>query len=165
MTFAAKIEVRLPKMNSQSFEALLDRAAALCGIEPEYWDIFGRHHVTTTQAKQAILRAMGWAAGSAEELEKSLADHARREWQRLAPATVVAMEADDVDLPLHLPAESLGETVTVTVRREDGAADTFSFSAGELPQTGSIDMEGRTWVRKRARLPIRFAGWDITRSP
>ncbi len=68
-------------MNPQSFEALLDRAAALCGIEPEYWDIFGRHHVTTTEGKQAILRAMGWAAGSAEELEKSLADQARREWR------------------------------------------------------------------------------------
>lgn len=156
MTFAAKIEVRLPKMNPQSFEALLDRAAALCGIEPDYWDIFGRHHVTTTQAKQAILRAMGWAAASAEELEKSLADHARREWQRLAPEAVVAMEADDVDLPLHLPAESLSETVTLTVRREDGAVDTFSFGASGLPQTGSIDMEGRTWVRKRARLPIHL---------
>jgi 4-alpha-glucanotransferase len=135
---------------------MLDRAAALCGIEPAYWDIFGRHHVTTIGGKQAILRAMGWAAGSAEELEKSLADHARSEWQRLAPATVVAMEADDVDLPLHLPAECLGESVTVTVRREDGAADTFSFRASELQQTGSIDMDGKTWVRKRIRLPIHL---------
>ncbi|MGA7239984.1 MAG: 4-alpha-glucanotransferase, partial [Bryobacteraceae bacterium] len=101
-------------MDSQSFEALLDRAAALCGIEPEYWDIFGRHHVTTTEGKQAILRAMGWAAGSTDELEKSLADHVRREWQLLAPATIVAMEADDVDLPLHLPAENLGDAVSVT---------------------------------------------------
>ena len=50
----------------------------------------------------------------------------------------MAMEADDVDLPLHLPAENLGETVTVTVRREDGAADTFSFQRKRAP-TNRID--------------------------
>jgi 4-alpha-glucanotransferase len=143
-------------MNSQSFEALLDRAAALCGIEPGYWDIFGRYHVTTIEGKQAILRARGWTAGSAEELEKSLADHLRVEWKRLTPATLVAMEADDVDVPLHLPAECLGDAVAITVHREGGATDTFSFRASELPQTGEIAFDGQTWVRKRARLPIHL---------
>src|SRR5580700_10530286 len=107
-------------MSSNPFEVLLDRAAALCGIEPEYWDIFGRHRVTTIEGKQAILRAMGWAVGGVEELERSFAEHTRSESQRLAPATVVAMKSDEVDLPLHLPAECLGDTVTITLRREDG---------------------------------------------
>src|ERR1700742_3410103 len=105
-------------MSSQSFETLLDRAAALCGIEPEYWDIFGRHHVTTKEAKQAILRAMGWAAGSAEELERSFAERARREWQRLTPPAVVAMECDNMELPLSVRADAQGETVQIEVRRE-----------------------------------------------
>jgi 4-alpha-glucanotransferase len=143
-------------MSSQSFETLLDRAAAFCGIEPEYWDIFGRRHITTTEGKQAILRAMGWAAGSADELERSLAEYARRDWQRLAPATIVAMESDEVDVPVQIPAECLGEAVTISVMREDGGGESFSFRAGELPQTGSIEMDGRTWVRLRGRLPIRL---------
>jgi 4-alpha-glucanotransferase len=143
-------------MNSQSFEALLDRAAAICGIEPGYWDIFGRYHVATIEGKQAILRARGWAAGSAEELERSLAEHVRSDWKRLAPATIVAMEADDVDVPLHFAAESLGDDVAVTVVREDGAKDTFSFRASELPQTGSIEMDGRTWLRRSVRLPLHL---------
>ena len=68
------------------------------------------------------------------------------------------MEADDVDLPLHLPAESLGETVTITVRREDGAVDTFYVQRRELPQTGrSIWTAGPGCAS--ARLPIRSAGW------
>jgi 4-alpha-glucanotransferase len=143
-------------MSSSPFEVLLDRAAALCGIEPEYWDIFGKHHVTTTPGKQAILRAMGWAVESGDELERSLAEHARREWRRLAPATIVALETDEVDLPLHLPAEGLGDAVTITLRAEAGGEQTFPFRAGELPQTGSIEMDGSTWVRVRARLPLRL---------
>ena len=46
-------------MPSESFEQLLDRAASLCGIEPGFWDIWGRYHITTAAAKQAMLRALG----------------------------------------------------------------------------------------------------------
>ena len=140
-------------MASNTFEEFLDQAAALRGIEPGYWDIFGRYHPTTSAGKQAILRATGWAAGSVTELEQSLAANTRREWERLAPLTIVALENDPVELPLSLPVDSLGQPVTFAVRREDGHADTFSLNAGDLPQTGSIAMEGRTWVRARARLP------------
>ncbi len=73
------------------------------------------------------------------------------------PQTVVAMEADEVDIPLHLPAESLGDAVKIALRHEDGATAEFHFTASELPQTGSIDMDGRTWVQVRARLPIKLA--------
>ena len=47
-----------------TFEQLLDRAAAQSGIEPGYWDIWGRYHHTTTAAKQAILEALGTAAAN-----------------------------------------------------------------------------------------------------
>jgi 4-alpha-glucanotransferase len=143
-------------MSSSTFEELLDRAAALRGIEPGYWDIFGRRHATTTAGKQAILRAMGWAAGSVTELEQSLAANTRRQWQRLAPVTVVALENDAVELPLSLPVDSLGQSVTVEVRREDGHAETLGLNANNLPQSDSIAMEGRTWVRALARLPVEL---------
>lgn len=144
-------------MSSPSFESLLDRAAGLCGIEPEYWDIFGKHHVTTPEAKQAILHAMGWAAGSAEKLAQSLEEHERAEWQRLAPATVVAMETDAVALQLHLPEECLGEAVEFVVRREDGSEQRFSFQASQLPLKNSRKIDGRVWVRTRAPLPVHLA--------
>src|ERR1700693_1909864 len=143
-------------MASSTFEELLDQAAALCGIEPGYWDILGQYHPTTTAGKQAILRAMGWAAGSVTELEQSLAANTRRNWERLAPVTVVALENDAAELPLSLPVDSLGHPVTVAVRREDGHSETFSLNAGELEQSGSIVIEGRTWVRARARLPVQL---------
>jgi 4-alpha-glucanotransferase len=143
-------------MASDTFEELLNRAAALRGIEPGFWDIFGRYHPTTIAGKQAILRAMGWASGSVTELEQSLAAQARREWERLAPLTVVALEGEKLELSLNLLAEKLGEPATMTVRPEDGSTQVLELQAGALTQTGSIVIEGQTRVRVLAGTAIQL---------
>jgi 4-alpha-glucanotransferase len=143
-------------MSAHTFEQLLDRATSLSGIEPGYWDIWGRYHQTTTAAKQTILHALGMAAGSQEELESSLAALTRREWERLAPPAIVASESVEHEVPLNLPVESLGERARLAVRCEDGQSFEFHFNLWELPQIAHIAMDGRTRVRKLARLPIRL---------
>ncbi len=143
-------------MPADTFEQLLDRAATRAGIEPGYWDIWGRHHDTTTAAKQAILEALGMAAGTVEQLEQSLAALTRREWERLAPPSVVCDDAGEQELPLNLPVESLGERARLVIRREDGQSNEFQLNLWELPQTAHIEMNGSTRVRKLARLPVRL---------
>jgi len=143
-------------MAPQTFEQLLDRAAAARGIDPGYWDIWGRYQTTTPETKQAILRAMGMPAGGADELARALADDARREWGRLLPPVIVTGESGAIELPLSVPAESLGERVRIAVIQEDGGAAGFEVNLWELPQTGAIEMDGRTWVRRLARLPLRL---------
>ncbi|MGA2268652.1 MAG: 4-alpha-glucanotransferase [Bryobacteraceae bacterium] len=138
----------------ETFEQLLDRAASAFGIDRGYWDIWGHYHTTSTQAKQAILRGLGFAAGNLEELKRSLAALARREWERLLPPAVVARESAETELLLNVPAESLGDRARIVIRREDGSTVEFERNLWELPQTAHIEMDGRTWVRKQARLPV-----------
>jgi 4-alpha-glucanotransferase len=138
----------------ETFEQLLDRAASAFGIDPGFWDIWGHYHTTSTEARQAILRGLGFAADNLEELERSLAALTRREWERLLPAAVVARESAETELVLNVPAELLGHRAQITIRREDGSTAEFERNLWELPQTAHIEMEGRTWVRKQARLPI-----------
>ena len=141
-------------MPSETFEQLLDRAASLCGIEPGFWDIWGHYHETTVEARQAILRALGMDASSPAELERALALRTRAEWTRLVAPAVVAGESPVAELPLQIPAESLGENARITVTREDGQTAEFPVNLWDLPQTASIEMDGRTWVRKQVSLPI-----------
>jgi 4-alpha-glucanotransferase len=143
-------------MAPQTFEQLLDRAAASRGIDPGYWDIWGRYQTTSTETKQAILQAMGMPASGPDELARALADDTRREWGRLLPPAIVAGESDAIELPLNLPAESLGRRARVTVLAEDGAAAEFEANLWDLPQTGSAEMDGHTWVRRVARFPLRL---------
>src|SRR5688572_17774112 len=79
---SARIKMALLLMHSETFEQLLERAASECGIDPGFWDIWGRYHHTSREAKQAILRAMGIAADNAATLSASLAERTRREWER-----------------------------------------------------------------------------------
>jgi hypothetical protein len=128
-------------MPSDSFEQLLDRAASCFGIDGGFWDIFGNYHATSVAAKQAILRALGVAAGSAAELERALAALARNEWERLLPPAVVTGETGPVELPLHVPAEQLGARARVVVRREDGESSEFELNLWELPRVASHRVE------------------------
>jgi len=51
-----------------NYQEALDRAAALWGIELQFYDIWGNLHVTSTQTKQSILRAMGVGVDSQEQI-------------------------------------------------------------------------------------------------
>src|ERR1017187_1170625 len=143
-------------MAPHTFEKLLARAASSRAIETGFWAIWGRYHTTAPEAKQATLRAMGSAAVTPEELNRSLAAETRREWGRLLPPAVVAGESDGVELALNVPAECLGERARISILREDGGAADFDLQLWDLPQDGFAEMDGQTWVRKKARLPVRL---------
>jgi 4-alpha-glucanotransferase len=143
-------------MPSDSFEHLLDRAANLFGIDAEFWDIFGRLHVTSPQTKRAILEARGIDTSSAESLQRSLARLERAEWTRLLPPAVVAGLSPSLELPLSVPSELLGQIAQFTITREDGATSTIEANVCDLPQIGSIEIDGRTWIRKQVRAPIEL---------
>jgi 4-alpha-glucanotransferase len=140
-------------MPSESFEQMLDRAASANGIGPGYWDIWGRYHATTMEAKQVILRAKGIDASSAEALERSLAALARHEWERLLPPCVVARQTGEVELPLNVPADSQDATARILIREEEGRVSESEVKLRDLPQTASAELDGQHWVRKQARIP------------
>jgi 4-alpha-glucanotransferase len=143
-------------MPAETFEQLLDRACSLFGIDGGYWDIWGQYHTTPVEAKQAILRALGVDAGSASGLSAALTELARREWERLTPPVVVAVEDAPVEVCLNIPAEALGQIARVLVRREDGQSVEAAVNLWELPHIESRDMGGRTIVRVRATLSLNL---------
>src|SRR5207244_1237076 len=100
--------------------------------------------------------AKGFDATDAASLEQSLAEHRRREWEQLLPPAIVAGVSDDLEVPVGVRAEWLGEPVRFRVLAEDGTVTEIDLKLGELPTDGSIDMEGGTRVRKRARLPVKL---------
>jgi len=147
-----------------TFEQLLDSAANACGIEPGYWDIWGNYHQTPPAVKQAILRSMGLTAGNIDELSRSLTERARREWERLAPPSVVVSESQARQLALYAAADSAESEAEIHIHREDGSQNHFKVSLRELPETGSAELDGRTWIRREAMLPndLPLGYHDIT---
>jgi len=143
-------------MPAGTFEQLLDRAASLFGIGSAYYDIWGRQHFTTVETKQAILRALGLPVDGAEELEHALAALERGQWERLLPPAIVTVESDEVELSVNVPADTLGHRARFAIRLEEGQRFDHEVNLWDLPQTASIEMDGRTWVRKQVRLAQRL---------
>jgi 4-alpha-glucanotransferase len=151
-------------MAPDTYQQLLARAASACGIDPEYWDIWGRHHIIGPEAMRSILTAMGVGCASVEELKASLAECARREWTRPAPPALVVSENKPREIPLQASAETLAEPARVELRLEDGAAHVFEFDLRALRQSASAEMDGGAWMRRMALLPVEVpAGYhDVT---
>jgi 4-alpha-glucanotransferase len=127
-------------------DSALDRAALLWGIEPQFWDIWGKHHVTSAETKQAILRAMGVPVDTAEQIEQAIQARQQREQTRLVPRCLVLSENQRPrQFPVHAEAT---QEVNIEIRHEDG----------------SIEAYGGTGFSLFAHLPesLRLGYYDVT---
>jgi len=138
------------------FDQLLERACALFGIDSGYWDIWGHYHTTSVEARQAILRALGVDAASAEGLERSLAELERREWTRVLPPVVVALAGSPVEVTLNVVECTLGDVAHITIQQEDGHTSNWEFRLSALPRIASAVIDGAPMVRVGATLAIRL---------
>jgi 4-alpha-glucanotransferase len=135
-----------------SFDQLLDRAASEFGVDVGYWDIWGTHHSTSIETRQAILRALGVDASSPEALQRSLDELARREWSRLLPPVILAAEGAPVEFHTNVPAASLDETVYVVFRTEEGGTQCWELRAAALTTIASAEVDGAAIGRVRVKL-------------
>jgi len=141
-------------MQSENYAQLLDLAARLWRIDPEYWDIWGRKHITSDETKRSILEGLGVRAETAASLRESMEARRHREWTRLAPRVlVVTQDHSTVELPLHVPAELREATAHIDLHEESGDVRALEFPLAGLPECGAADLDGRPYVRKQIPLP------------
>ena len=135
---------------SRSYEQALDRAASLWGIEPEFFDIWGKLHVTSSETKQSILRAMGVGVDTRDQLEQAIDSRLRREWTRSVPPCLVLSETIR---PRQFPVQAAtAEAASVTIRHEDGTLDQYQVQLVDLPETESAEFDGIRYMRRLAPL-------------
>ena len=89
-----------------------------------------------------------------EELERSLA---ARDPARMGAPAAARHRDRGIRLRRSSPLQRAGGTPgrdarISSVRREDGDSAEFDLNLRDLPHAGSAEMDGRTWVRKLARL-------------
>ena len=144
------------------YSELLARAAAAHGIEPGYVDIWGQHHSTTDDVNRAILDALGFPTGSAEEIERAMDQRALDEWSRPTEATlVVRVDADSIRL--RIPAERSGASIKLEIGWEGGEIEHHWFWLPELATLETAMAGGREFLAKRVPLPqpLRLGYHDV----
>jgi 4-alpha-glucanotransferase len=141
-------------ITSSTYDEALDRAAELWGIQPDYWDIWGKHHITPADTKRAILHSLGVPTGTKEELDEALAARARQEWSRLAaPCLVISQNQRPRQFAVNLPADLAALDARLTLTLENSAPEIHAVSLRDLPVAETMAFNGSSYVRKLVPLP------------
>jgi 4-alpha-glucanotransferase len=107
------------------------------GIEPEYYDIWGRVHVTSDDVAQAILKSLGEPAGH---------------------SSIVVRESTD-SIQVHLPADRAGASMKLEIEWEGGELQHHWYWMPELP---TLEVHDGVML-KRVPLPTLRLGYHTLR--
>ncbi len=134
-------------MPFEAYEDSVQRAAGLCGIEREFWDIFGHHHVTSLDTSKAILASLGLSCGTAEQLEQSWRERQCGEWRRMLPPVIVA-GVHDASVPISVCCPIEAPSAIAELHFEDGSERRFEFDLTALPVEATETVDGAALVRR-----------------
>ena len=103
------------------FDDAIRAAAERCGVQQEFWDTFGKLHITDTETNSAILTALGFDCSNEQTLAASIAARKKAERSRVLPPVMVVLQNEPISIPGLRHFE---------VHREDGGVQS---SFDELP--------------------------------
>jgi len=132
----------------------LARAAQACGIEIEYWDLWGKLHRSSPGAQMAILASLGVDAGTQLSVERALEEREWSKWQRPLPPTLVVTEGEKPYLvPVSVAMEQAQLAALITLRTERGISVKIDCSLGDLEVFQKASLRERSFVQKKIALP------------
>jgi 4-alpha-glucanotransferase len=142
-----------------SWSAIVDRLAAVAGLEPWYYDIGGVKHETTLESKVLVLSALGFDVSSVAAARAGLTGLEEEPWRR-ALAPFIAARARSPEIDLFLPAETARRSHQLRIERENGEGTTIEFLPESLPLLGSRDIDGHQIAHRRMKIGAQSAGYD-----
>lgn len=136
---------------TRPLEEITDELAGLCGIIPEYYDIFGNRHTTPSEIKRAVLRAMNLKVGSGQDVAQEIHRLRRASWEGCVdPVYVISVNDQPMIIPLHLHMEEgqeAGLSIKWSVEDEDGGRDEFHTSGEHIRVSEEQLIGGRRYIR------------------
>lgn len=146
-------ENHLPAKN---IDEALRRAAQAWGVQHEYWDVFGKRHIANSGIQRSILRSMGFAVDSLEDLNAASKRRAELDWAVLAPPTLVLPLKKNA-APVNFPQDLAAPELDAVFQWEGGGEDHVRVRTESLPVDTHADIWGRRFVRRLLPLPAAAA--------
>lgn len=117
-------------------DELIHELSELCGILPEYWDVFGKKHTTALDTAKAILKAMGVRVDSADAISKEISERRSRPWKTfLDPVHVLSVNEQPFSTPVYIPLEEGLEAkliISWSLEDETGRREEYSISGNAV---------------------------------
>ena len=156
-------------MKTPSSDEMIDELSEICGILPEYYDIFGHKKVTSLETQKAILKAMNINLDSPEEMKQEIEKRRERSWKSFVdPVMVISENEQPLAIPVYVPVEEGEErrlTLTWSLEDERGGKVESVLSGDSISVSEEHDINGRRYVkidlREKTRLNIGYYEMDV----
>ena len=134
-----------------TYDQLINELSALCGILPEYWDIFGKKHITSIETSKAILRAMKLRVDSPDDIAEEIRARRSQPWNTfLGPVHVLSANKQPFSIPLYIPIEEGGEAkliISCSIENERGQKEEFRFTGDAIHISEQQWINGTRYVK------------------
>ncbi len=123
------------EINQQTSE-MINELASLCGILPEYWDIFGKLHIASLDTKKAMLKAMKINIESDDAIAREINDRKSRPWESFVePVFVISVNAQPLKIPVYIPVGTGEENnleITCVIEDENGINSGIKIAGNDI---------------------------------
>lgn len=143
-------------MHEHAEQTLLAELAERCGIAPEYCDVMGRRHGTTPWTQRALLRAMGVACDTIEDLRHELTRLEEEPWRRACDPVLVQGAEAPGSWAFRMPVSDGSEArveIAWELRDESGAVCRTGTQGPGLTASAHRLLDGRRVARFDLPLP------------
>jgi 4-alpha-glucanotransferase len=139
----------------QSYEELINELSEMCGVLPEYWDIFGKKHIASLDTKKAVLRAMRLKIDSVEDLINEINKRKWKQWKNfIEPVYIKSNNDQPIAISVYIPVKD-GEETKLTI--------SCSIKDEQNKKTYHILTESPVSVAEQQRIDgIRYVKVDIS---
>lgn len=132
-------------------DELINELSELCGIFPEYWDIFGKKHVTSVDTKKAILRSMKLKIDSAEDIKKEIYERIWKHWKSfIEPVHIKSVNDQPITIPVYIPVKDGEEaklTIVWSIENETGQKTEYTLTGDSTPITEEQQINGTRYIK------------------
>lgn len=131
---------------------LINELSWLCGIVPEYWDIFGNRYQASQSTKEAILRGMGIRIDTEQDISEAIANMYDKQWLSfIEPVKVLSVKNQPFVLSLFIPINAGEEGRLVfycQIKSEDGNTNYFTL------YRDSVNISAEKWINNQRYIKI-----------
>lgn len=126
---------------------LIDELAELCGIIPEYYDIWGNLRSVSLKTKKSVLKEMGYPVDDGDALGACIEELKNSRYLRLVePVRVIPVKSEEMCFSLFVPTDDVDEesaSLRWSIMDEEGHNTVNTGTLSELPVTATHEINGR----------------------
>lgn len=138
-------------------EGLLVRLCQLLGIDGEFYDYKGQHHVIGPAVRRKLVEALGNTRIAGNDDAETLIHRLETEsWRLVLPPTLVIRGEAVRSVEINVPAESIGRPAVWSLRYEDGGTLQNDFLPQEQEYIGERIVDDRRLLRYRLHFPFNL---------